>query len=75
MVVAFSAQTTGQKKVEKSCLTHKRAYVMMGHMKRETGNHTEDTMKAKKNSSSIRKQSKPATFWSATLKRFVTVPE
>jgi hypothetical protein len=45
-------------------------------MKRETGNENkESTMKAKKNSSSISKQTKPATFWSATLKRFVTVPE
>jgi hypothetical protein len=48
---------------------------MMGHMKRETGNHKEDTMKAKKQIRNIRKQTKPATFWSATLKRFVTVPE
>jgi hypothetical protein len=45
-------------------------------MKRETGNENkETTMKAKKQIRNTRKQSKPATFWSATLKRFVTVPE
>jgi hypothetical protein len=35
----------------------------------------DNTMNAKKEIRNIRKQSKPATFWSATLKRFVTVPE
>jgi hypothetical protein len=45
-------------------------------MKRETGNENkETTMKAKKNNRNMSKQSKPATFWSATLKRYVTVPE
>jgi hypothetical protein len=46
MVLAFSAQTTGQKKVEKSCLTVLRGYAMMGHMKRETATTKEATMKA-----------------------------
>jgi hypothetical protein len=43
MVMDFSAQTTGQKKVEKSCLTVLRGYAMMGHMKRETGNENKET--------------------------------
>jgi hypothetical protein len=51
MVLAFSAQTTGQKKVEKSCLTHKRAYVMMGHMKREIDNGEARPMTAREGSS------------------------
>jgi hypothetical protein len=44
-------------------------------MKRETGNEKETTMKEKKDNRNMRKKSKPATFWSATLNRYVTVPE
>jgi hypothetical protein len=45
-------------------------------MKRETGNdNKETTMKTNNDNRNIRKQSQPEPFWSATLKRMVTVPE
>jgi hypothetical protein len=52
---------------------------MMAPMNRTTTTK-EDTMKAKtadrlKDRGIMRKQIKPTTYWSATLKRKVTVPE